>query len=427
MRKSRILLRCIVVLLSCNGGIQVCAMQVRATDHAKMKLMVCSLGKKNSSIDRVVAQVQKDFSFTKQFAVSVDHTSELVKNDDVKLFFQAGFPLVLFISKGKKHSIEWRLYDTQRATMLLGKIYTKRGKSPELWADHIADAVWPVLTGQPGLFSTKIAYCKEVRRKGKKNLMRICYADFDGGNAKEFESPTVNVSPRWNKDPHNPLIFYSEHTNKNVRLVAMDMAGKRKIVSNFDGINMQAAFSPDGKQAVFSSSRGGGNCQLYYYEQGALKKLTHNTGNNIAPTFSDDAQTLFFCSDAETGSPQIYRYDLKTSKMERITTGGFCVSPSYCQQSDTLAYSKMVSGTMQIFTYDLKAKKHQQVTFDAGHKDESSWSPCGNYLLFAVETKKESRLALFNLITKGQQFITPEGSVCCYPSWSGAYNEFPTS
>ncbi len=432
MIQRGLFLRIIFLVASCSGVVQLSAftdaVQVKATEHAKMKMVVCLLGKKNSKLDRVVVQLQKDFSITQQFAVSTDQTPVLYKNDDVKLFFEAGFPFVLFVSKGKKHTIEWRLYDAQHAMMLVGKVYTKRGRSPELWAHHIADSVWPVLTGQQGFFSTKIAYCKEIRKKGKKVLMHVAYANCDGSNEKVLvTTPTVNVAPRWNRDPNNPLLFYSEHTNKNVRLIAVDMAGKRRVVSNFDGVNMQAAFSADGKKAVFSSSRGGGTCQLYFFEKGNLKKLTHNNGNNITPTFSDDAQTLFFCSDFEAGNPQIYRYEFKTAKMERITNGGFCVSPSYCQSNDSVAYSKIVKGTMQVFVYDLKTKKHEQVTFDAGNKDDCSWSPCGNYLLFAVETRNESRIALFNRITKSQQFVTSKGSICCYPTWSGTYNEFPSA
>ena len=257
-------------------------------------------------------------------------------------------------------------------------------------------------------------------------LKHIYIADYDGKNEKLLVSTaTVNVAPCWNRDQNNPLLFYSEHTNKNVRLVSADMYGRRKIVSNFDGINMLPAFSSDGKRVVFCASRGGGNCQLYYYAQGIFKKLTNNTGNNISPTFSEDGKTLFFCSDFETRGPQIYRYSFNSGKMERITHGGYCVSPCYCQHNNKLAYAKMIRGTMQIFLYDLATKKHAQITRDAGNKEECSWSPCGNYLLFAVETGKESRLALLNLISRHQRFITAEGSVCCYPAWSCPYKRFP--
>lgn len=402
-------------------------MQVQAHDHARVKLLICCMGKKNQEVGRVCERIKKDLSFTKQFAVAVNHVFSLTQRGDVRKFFRAGFPLVLFLSEGKGGVLEWRLYDAEHAIMLAGKQYQKRGRSIELWGHHIADVVWPVLTGQPGPFSTKIAYCKEIRRTGKKVLKHIYVADYDGGNEKLLVSmPTVSVAPRWNRDPNNPLLFYSEHTNKNVRLVVVDMIGRRKVVSNFDGINMLPAFSQDGQKVVFCASRGGGNCQLYYYEKGIFKKLTHNLGNNIAPTFCKDGQALFFCSDFETRGPQIYWYEFKTGNIERITRGGYCVSPSYCECNNKLAYAKMVCGTMQVFVYDLKTKRHKQVTADRGNKEEASWSPCGNYLLFAVEMGAQSRLAMLNLISNDCHFVTAKGSICCYPSWSAPYSNFPS-
>ena len=401
--------------------------KVSAKKHAKVKLLICTIGKRNNKLESVAHCIRRDFLFTRQFHVVLDHRSSLHQERDLKQFFKQGFPLVLFLNKGKKSaSIEWRLYDVEQSAMLVGKNYKKYGRSPEQWAHHIADSVWPILTGQPGLFSTKIAYCKEVRRRGKKVLKHIYIADYDGKNEKLLISTaTVNVAPCWNRDQNNPLLFYSEHTNKNVRLVSADMYGRRTIVSNFDGINMLPAFSSDGKRVVFCASRGAGNCQLYYYAQGIFKKLTNNTGNNISPTFSEDGKTLFFCSDFETRGPQIYRYLFNSGKMERITHGGYCVSPRYCQHNNKLAYAKMIRGTMQIFLYDLATQKHTQITRDAGNKEECSWSPCGNYLLFAVETGKESRLALLNLTSHHQRFITAGGSVCCYPAWSCPYKRFP--
>ncbi|GAH05844.1 unnamed protein product, partial [marine sediment metagenome] len=83
-----------------------------------------------------------------------------------------------------------------------------------------------------------------VNRKHKKSYKHIYVADYDGSNEQLLVStPTVNVTPRWNNDPANPLIFYSEHTNENVRLMVADMKGRRRIVSNFDGLNMLSSYS----------------------------------------------------------------------------------------------------------------------------------------------------------------------------------------
>ena len=84
---------------------------------------------------------------------------------------------------------------------------------------------------------------------------------------------------------HRPFLFYSENTNANMRMMAVDMHKKKVIASNFDGLNMLPAFSPDGKAVVYCATRGSGNCQLYHWSHKTLKKLTHNTGNNFASGF----------------------------------------------------------------------------------------------------------------------------------------------
>lgn len=238
-------------------------------------------------------------------------------------------------------------------------------------------------------------------------------------------NPTVNVAPRWNNDNKSPMLFYSEYTNSNVRLVAMKMDKKRKVASNFDGVNMLPAFSQDGKQVAYCASHGNGNCQLYYYERGSFKKLTKNQGNNVSPTFSGDGKSIYFCSDFQTGKPQIYCYDIAHDNIERLTHGGYCASPAYCPVQNRLAYSKMVNGTMQLFMYDLENKEHAQLTFDSGNKEEASWSPCGNFLLFSYEQGEKCRIAMLNTITNKRQYLTSEKMVCSYPCWSPAYAEFP--
>ena len=37
---------------------------------------------------------------------------------------------------------------------------------------------------------------------------------------------------------------------------------------------------------------------------------------------------------------------------------------------------------MQLFLYDDRTKDHRQITFTKGSKDECSWSPCGNYIVY---------------------------------------------
>ena len=399
--------------------------QATATQHAKVPLVI-SVVEGSAQLTEVATMMQHDFSFSGQFDVSINKGKKKPTKKDIKKLFAEGFSLAVFLSEGKKNSIEWRVYDTLQGKMVKGKRYAKRGIVCGGWAHNIADVVWPILTNQHGFFSTKIAYCKEVKLKNGKSAKQVCMADYDGTNEQILvDLPTVNVAPRWNKDMDNPLLFYSEYTNENVRLVAVNMERKRKITSNFDGINMLPAFSRDGKKVVYCASRGDGHCQLYYCDKSGFKKVTNNKGNNVSPSLSDDGSTIFFCSDYQTGRPQVYVYRLKTGNIECITNGGYCASPSYCEKRKQIAYAKIVQGTMQLFVYDERSKKHTQLTFDAGSKEECSWSPCGNYLTYSVEQGKTQRIAVLNLLTKQQRYITTANINCSYPAWSPIYAQFP--
>lgn len=148
-------------------------------------------------------------------------------------------------------------------------------------------------------------------------------------------------------------------------------------------------------------------------------------GNNISPSISANGKIIYFCSDFKTGRPQIYSYNLERKEFKRITGGGYCASPSYSNKRNALAYAKMINGAMQLFLYDIKTKLHMQLTSNYGNKEECSWSPCGNYLIFSVERSNTSRIAMLNLLTQKLSYLTPIVDRCSYPAWSSYYAEFP--
>ncbi len=404
-----------------------CTFSVAAKKFSKVKLLLGIVGLHDQSFENVITILKKDLEFSGQFDVTMRNLNPINSKQEFEPLSQEGFSLVIFLNPSDDNkAIEWRMYDTHQVAMIKGSKYTLRGCVARGWAHNLADSLWNVLTGQDGFFSTKIAYAKDIPSARKRKIKHLYIADYDGSNEQLLVSmPTVNVAPRWNNDPNMPLLFYSEYTNSNVRLIAVSMQKQRKIASNFDGINMCPAFSNNGKQVIYCASKGKGNCQLYYYEKGLLKQITHNKGNNVSPTFSHDGKKVFFCSDFQTGQPQVYCYDIETSSLDRLTQGGYCASPSYCPKQNKVAYSKIVKGTMQLFVCDLDTHQHKQLTFDKGHKEECSWSPCGNFVLFAEENKDKSRIAMLNLVTNHRQYVTPEKQVCTYPAWSPSFEQFP--
>jgi TolB protein len=310
--------------------------------------------------------------------------------------------------------------------MLLGKRFSFSRDNERFWAHIIADALWPALTGQPGIFSTKIAYCKKVSNKKGADLKHVYMCDYDGSNEERIvETPTVNIAPRWNRDVKNPLIYYSAYTNDNVRLEAVNMNKQRKIVSSSDGITMVPSFSQDGKSVVYCASRGKGSCQLFVVKEGKVRQLTNNTGNNVSPSLSRDGSLIYFCSDYETGLPQIYKYKLADNTIERITEGGYCASPACSMQHNKVAYAKIIDGIMQIMIYDPAKKSHTQVTFGPGNKEECSWSPCGTALVYGHEEGDKGMIVALNLQTNQHKTLTSARDICSYPCWSPVYERIP--
>lgn len=408
-----------------NGATEL-SFDIAAQENAKVKLLVGLIKPEKWHGQELASIMQQDFSFSDQFEVAVVMYDAVPGKVEMKKLFAEGYLLAIFLNAKSSNKLEWRLYDTMQGVMVDGKIYTVRGTQLRGWAHNLADAIWPQLTGQEGFFSTKIAYCKDVKAKSGKKIKHVCIADYDGSQEQVLVNvPTVTVAPRWNHDVNNPLLFYSEFTNANVRLMTVDMHKTRRIASNFEGINMVPSFSGDGSKGVYCASRGDGTCQLYYFEKNVFKKITNNGGANVSPTMSTDGSEIYFCSDFEVGSPQIYKYSMRTKKVDRLTHDGYCATPAFNEKHHSLAYTKKVGKEMQIFTIDLTTMVHTQLTHDAGSKQECCWSPCGNYLLYSLEQGNKSRIVMHNMLSGTKKYLTDATLVASYPAWSPVYHQFP--
>ena len=407
-----------------------------ATQREKLPFLIGLIGKVDDELS-VVSGVLKKILSCEQYKtvgfLATEQSFERVPSKRAIKKLAPQYPIALFLSLSRdKKTLEWRLYDTQYASMVKGQRFTRENYSPRSQAEHLADELWPTLTGQAGFFSTRIAYCKEVPHKTIRGLKQMClvcpYANPTAEQYTTYQDRLMQgklFAPRWNNDPAHPLLLYSESTLSNVRLMSVDLQRKRKIVSNFEGLNILPTFSTDGNKVVYCLSRNG-KSQLYLYESDAehkkalLKRLTRNEGNNISPVLCENGD-IIFCSDSNSRGPQICYYHADTDMIDKITSGGYCACPSLCTANNTLSYCKSVQGVMQVFLYNMQTKKHEQITFDNGNKEECTWSPCGTYLAFTVDGGNTSRIAVLNLLTKERVFITRANEVCTYPSWSPRY------
>lgn len=95
-----------------------------------------------------------------------------------------------------RFEVRFKLFDTVKGADLSGIAYTLSREQARTTAHRIADFVYEKLTGEKGVFSTRIAY---VVKRGPKFELQI--ADADGaGEETALASLEPIISPAWSPD-----------------------------------------------------------------------------------------------------------------------------------------------------------------------------------------------------------------------------------
>lgn len=381
---------------------------------ASMKLFVGVLGSGRQRPDcaRFIQSLEHCLVFERRFTVASKVLDGApLKKEDITSLFEQGYDAALYITfEDLCKPIEWRLYETKSGEMVSGKRLATLAYVKDA-AYGIAGRVIEELLAQKLPFLTKIAFV-ERDRKNKKNYLML--VDFDGTSSQVlFSSKRMLIAPTWGHRIDNPYVILSEFTPTNVRLVALDMEGRKYVVFDHPGTMVGVSYRQDGKEVVYCRS----GCIWHYYYDEASSKGIHRRVFEASATCASPSVLqngdIVYCS-----AGKIWRYSAVTGKQTILIPRGYNVAPAYSSVANQIIYSSRVKGVMQLFVYDMHYKTKQQLTFDKGDKTDPCWSPCGNYGVFCFEQGNESRIAVINKNTKEYWFITASGKYCRSPSWS---------
>ena len=217
-----------------------------------------------------------------------------------------------------RYDVRFKLWDVVKGNELGGQSNAVDAADLRLAAHRIADFVHEKLTGEKGVFSTRIAY---VTKGGNRFTLRVADADGEGGGQVALNSPEPIISPAWSPDGRE-LAYVSFESQKAVVYSQEVASGKRRAIANFRGSNSAPAWSPDGQTLAVTLSREGGS-QLYLMNRKgeSTRRLTNSSAIDTEPAFSPDGRTIYFVSD-RGGSPQVYRMPATGGAPERVTFSG---------------------------------------------------------------------------------------------------------
>lgn len=280
-----------------------------------------------------------------------------------------------------KQDARFRLYDVNKQTTLAGTSFVTSTPMLRLAGHRIADVIYEKLIGEPGVFSTRIAY---VVKSGA-NRYELHIADADGQNAQAaLKSKEPIISPVWSPDGGR-LAYVSFENKKPVVYVHSLASGQRIVVANFKGSNSAPAWSPDGRKlAVVLSKDGGSQIFTVNADGSGVQRLTTDSGINTEPFFSPDGQSVYFTSD-RGGSPQIYRTSINGGDAQRVSfDGSYNVSPRISPDGKTMAFISRRDGGFRLSVMDL-ASKQVQVLTDSNKDESPTFAPNGRMILIATE------------------------------------------
>ncbi|HEX2012593.1 MAG TPA: Tol-Pal system protein TolB, partial [Roseateles sp.] len=137
--------------------------------------------------------------------------------------------------------LRFKLWDVVKGQDLGGEAHAVAPDDVRLAAHRIADTIYQKLTGERGVFATRMAY---VTKAGGRYSLRIADADGEGGQVA-LGSPDPIISPAWSPDGRE-LAYVSFETRKAVVWIQDLSTGRRRAIADFRGSNSAPAFSPDG-------------------------------------------------------------------------------------------------------------------------------------------------------------------------------------
>ena len=311
-----------------------------------------------------------------------------------------------------RFDVRFRLWDVVKGQDLGGQSYTVPQGDLRLASHRIADYVYEKLTGEKGIFSTRIAY---VTKAGSRYSLWV--ADADGENAQAaLASPEPIISPCWSSNGQQ-LAYMSFESRKPVVYVHNVASGQRRLLANFKGSNSAPAWAPDGNSLAVTLSRDGGS-QLFTIPAsgGEPRRLTQSSSIDTEPAFSADGSTIYFVSD-RGGAPQIYKMSASGGNPTRVTfSGTYNISPAVSGDGRWLAYISRVGGAFKLHVMELASGNVSAIT-DTSADESPSFAPNSKLIVYATQLQGREALMTTTLDGKIKARLAGQAGDIREPDW----------
>ena len=308
--------------------------------------------------------------------------------------------------------VRFRLFDVQKQSQLASFSYVVAPAQLRATAHRIADVIYERLTGEKGVFSTKITY---VVKRGTRYELQV--SDADGANAQAvLASNEPIISPAWS--PDGSRIAYVSFDQKKPVVVVQNLAqGTTRVLANHRGNNSAPAWSPDGTRLAVTLTKDDIS-QIYVIPAtgGEPRRMAVTPAIDTEASFSPDGQWIAFTSD-RGGSPQIYRMPSEGGPAQRLTfEGTYNVRPRYSPDGKSIAFVQRESGRFRIAVLEIDTGQVTVLT-DGRLDDSPSYAPNGKMILYEAQENGRGQLSAVSSDGRVRQRLVSSAGDVRDPAW----------
>jgi TolB protein len=315
---------------------------------------------------------------------------------------------------GNTMKADFRFFDVASGRQLVQKSFSGTIDEARRFAHAFADAVVEHLTGEKGIFQTRIA----VVRKTKKGR-ELYVLDIDGKRlSAATNNGSINLLPSWSRDGRS--LLFTSYIRHNPNLYSTPVGGgPPTLVSGERGLNTGGQMSPDGKRVALTLSKDG-NSEIYVMNAGGsnLVRLTNEWAIDSSPSWSPDGGQIAFVS-SRWGDPHIFVMNADGGNVRRVTDRGtYNQTPDWSPRGDLIAFTaRDERNVFDIFTVNPTSKEIKRLTQDQGNNEEPSFSPDGNHIVFTSTREGRSQIWIMSVDGSKQVRVSKRGGFST-PAWS---------
>ncbi|QQX80048.1 PD40 domain-containing protein [Shewanella sp. KX20019] len=205
-----------------------------------------------------------------------------------------------------------------------------------------------------------------------------------------------------------------------------------KRITNFEGVEEQAAISPDGRFMAFQWRREQKKAQIYIKDlsdaKAPLRQVSMSEDKETSPTWSPDGQALAYLRFSANGRCELHVRELITNQDRLIDTGctsrGYLHSLDWSPDGELLAYAKSIDDSVAVFTYHFASSDISQFSYPASGEEDllMSWSANSEELALVRSAAMDAKIIILSQLNDDVVSIIEGESMVIALEWEQASN-----